>query len=143
MGLVALEHVGSSLIKHQIHVSCILAGRFFTTEPLGKTPNYSCNELSAALRKCESVSCSVISNSFRPHGLLPTRLLCLWNYSGKNTGVSCHSLLHGILPTQESNPGLLHCRQCLYHLSHEESFKRFSVISQALFSLGAVNSLIL
>ena len=28
-----------------------------------------------------------------------------------------HSLLQGIFPTQESNPGLLHCRQVLYHLS--------------------------
>ena len=29
---------------------------------------------------------------------------------GKNTGVGCHALLQGIFPTQESNPGLLHCR---------------------------------
>ena len=26
-----------------------------------------------------------------------------------------------IFPTQGSNPGLLHCRQILYHLSHQES----------------------
>ena len=37
---------------------------------------------------------------------------------GKNTGVGCHALLSGISPTQGSNPGLLHCRQSLYHLSH-------------------------
>ena len=36
---------------------------------------------------------------------------------GKNTGVGCHFLLQGISPTQESNPGLLHCRQILYRLS--------------------------
>ena len=29
------------------------------------------------------------------------------------------SLLQGIFPTQGSNPGLLHCRQILYHLSHQ------------------------
>ena len=29
------------------------------------------------------------------------------------------SLLHGIFPTQGSNPGLLHCRQILYQLSHK------------------------
>ena len=40
---------------------------------------------------------------------------------GKNTGVGCHALLHGIFPTQGSNPGLLHCRQILYHLSHQGS----------------------
>ena len=28
-------------------------------------------------------------------GLQPTRLLCPWNFSGKNTGVGCHSLLMG------------------------------------------------
>ena len=124
-------------------MSPALAGRFFTIEPLGKPPNYSCNELSAALRKCESVSHSVMSNSFQPHGLLPTRLLCLWNSPGKNTGVSCHSLLHGIFPTQGLNSGLMHCRQILYHLSYKGSFKRLSVISQVLASLGAVNSFIL
>ena len=35
------------------------------------------------------------------------RLLCLWNFSGKNTGVGCHFLLRGIFPTQGSNPHLL------------------------------------
>ena len=39
----------------------------------------------------------------------------------KNTGVGCLSLLQGIFPTQGSNPGLLHCRQILYRLSHQGS----------------------
>ena len=38
---------------------------------------------------------------------------------GKNTGVGCHSLLQGIFLTQGLNLGLLHCRQTLYHLSHQ------------------------
>ena len=33
------------------------------------------------------------------------------------------SLLQGIFPTQGSNPGLPHCRQILYQLSHKESPK--------------------
>ena len=37
---------------------------------------------------------------------------------GKNTGVGCNPLLQGIFPTQESNSGLPHCRQILYHLNH-------------------------
>ena len=37
------------------------------------------------------------------------------------TGVGSHSLLQGIFPTQGSNRGLPHCRQILYHLSHQES----------------------
>ena len=40
---------------------------------------------------------------------------------GKNTGVGCHALLQGIFLTQGSNPGFLHCRQILYHLSHQGS----------------------
>ena len=35
------------------------------------------------------------------------------------TGVGCHALLQEIFPTQGSNPGLPHCRQILYRLSHE------------------------
>ena len=38
-----------------------------------------------------------------------------------NTGVGCLSLLQGIFPTQGLNPGLLHWRQILYHLSHQGS----------------------
>ena len=41
-----------------------------------------------------------------------------WNSPGKNTGVVCHFLFQGIFLTQGSNPGLLNCRQILYHLSH-------------------------
>ena len=41
-----------------------------------------------------------------------------WDSSGQNTGVGCHALLQGIFPTQGSNPGLPHCRQIIYQLSH-------------------------
>ena len=37
---------------------------------------------------------SVMSDSSRPHGLQPTRLLCPWDFPGKSTGVGCHCLLH-------------------------------------------------
>ena len=40
---------------------------------------------------------------------------------GKNTGVGCHALLQRIFPTQGLNPGLPHCRQILYHRSHQGS----------------------
>ena len=39
----------------------------------------------------------------------------------KNTEVGCHTLLQGMFATQGSNPGLPHCRQTLYHLSHQGS----------------------
>ena len=62
---------------------------------------------------------TVVSNSLRPYGLLPTRLLNPWDFPGKSTGVDCHFLLQGIFPTQGSNPGLPHCRQTLYPLRHQ------------------------
>ena len=47
---------------------------------------------------------------------------CIYGDSlGKTTGVGCHPLLQGIFTTQGLNPGLLHCRQILYHLSHQGS----------------------
>jgi len=42
-------------------------------------------------------------------------------FLGQNTGLGRFSLLQGIFPTQGSNPGLLHCRQILYQLSHKGS----------------------
>ena len=43
--------------------------------------------------------CSVLSRlTLWPHGLYPAKLLCLWNFPGKNTGAVCHFLLQGIFP---------------------------------------------
>ena len=46
---------------------------------------------------------------------------CFLRGMGKNTRVGCHSLLQEIFPTQGSNPGVQHCRQVLYRLSHQGS----------------------
>ena len=51
----------------------------------------------------QSVSCSVMPDSLQPHGLQPTRILCPWDFPGKDSGVGCHFLLQGIFPTQTSN----------------------------------------
>ena len=64
--------------------------------------------------KEESESCSVMSFSLRLHGLYSP-----WNSPGQNTGAGNLSHLQRIFPTQGSNPGLLHCRQILYQLSHQ------------------------
>ena len=66
--------------------------------------------------KSESERRSVISDSWRPHGLYSP-----WNSPGQNTGVGSLSLLQGIFPTQGLNPGLPHCRWILYQLSHKGS----------------------
>ena len=57
---------------------------------------------------CNPMDCSSLGSSV--HGILQASY-----WSG------CHSLLQGIFPTQRSNLGVLHCRQILYQLSHQES----------------------
>ena len=66
-------------------------------------------------------SCSLTSDTLRPRGLQPAKLLCPWDFLGENTGVGCHSLLQGIFLTQGSNLDLQHCKQIPYHLSHQGS----------------------
>ena len=89
---------------------------------------FSCNIFLASWNYClwmvketrdNSIACesrSVVSDPLRPHGLYSP-----WNFLGQNTGVGSLSLLQGIVPTQGSNPGLPHCRQILYQLSHKGS----------------------
>ena len=62
----------------------------------------------------QSESLSVMSDSLQPHGLYSP-----WIFPGQNTRVGSLSLLQGIFPIQGSNPGLPHCRQILYQLSHK------------------------
>ena len=64
----------------------------------------------------ESEHHSVTSDSLQSHGLYSP-----WNSPGQNTGVGSLSLLQGIFLYQGSNPGFLHCRRILYHLSHQGS----------------------
>ena len=66
---------------------------------------------------CES------SLTLRPRRLQLKRSLCPWDSPGKSPAVGCHFLLWGIFLTQGSNPGLLHCGQILYSLSHRFSLQ--------------------
>ena len=83
-----------------------------TREGLG-TVVYSCDSCSLVtqlcLTVCDSMNCGLPGSSV--HGILQAR----------NTGVDSKSLFQGIFSTQGWNPGLLHCRQILYHLSHQEA----------------------
>ena len=62
-------------------------------------------------------TCSVTSDSLRPHELQPTSLLCTWDLPGKNTGVGAISSSR-IFPTRGSNLGLLHWQADSLPLSH-------------------------
>jgi len=68
---------------------------------------YLCLVTQSCSTLCNPVDCSPPGSSV--HGDSP----------GKNTGVGSLSLLWGIFLTQGSNPGILHCRRILYHLSHQ------------------------
>ena len=62
----------------------------------------------------ESESHSVMSESLKRYGLDSPG-----GSPGQNTGVGSCSLFQGIFPTQGAKPGLPHCRQLLYQLSHQ------------------------
>ena len=72
-----------------------------------------CLAAQSCLTLCEPINCSPPGSS----------VLGIF-FPGKNTGVGCHFLLQEILPTQGSNPGLSHCREMLYHLSHQGTINR-------------------
>ena len=71
------------------------------------------------LKTSSVLSCSVMSDSLKPHGLQPTRLLCPWRFSRQEywSGLPCPP--PGDLPNQGLNPHLPHCRWILYCLSHQ------------------------
>ena len=109
-----------------LFVSPALAGTFFTTRATWHHSNYSLY-INNSLAPFERVlSHSAVLDPLKPHALQPTRLPCSWTFPGKKTRVG----IQGIFPTQELNPGLLHCRQILYQLSYtgSEDSSRISII---------------
>ena len=70
-------------------------------------------------------SCCLVAKWYltllRPPGLQSTRLLCLWDFPGKNTGVVCHLLLQGVFLTQGLYLCLLHWQVDSLPLSHQGS----------------------
>ena len=78
---------------------------------------------------CSGFECLLVPQSCPtlcdPMGYIqPIRLLCPWDFPGKNTGVGCHFLLQGIFPTQGSNPHflyLLHWQTDSLSLHHLEA----------------------
>ena len=55
------------------------------------------------------------------------------DYPGKNTGVSCHGLLHRIFPIQGLHPALLHCGRILYCLNHQGSLRILEWVAYPFF----------
>ena len=89
-------------------VSPELAGRFFTTSTTWEAPHgVKVAQLCRTL--CDPMDCSTPGSFVHADS------------QGKNTGEGRYALLHGMFPTQGLSPGLPHCRQILYHLSHQGS----------------------
>ena len=111
-----LEHAGSVVVAHRLSYS-VASGVLTLTGAGILIPCLGGQILNHwTTGKSESESHSIMSDSLRSHGLYHP-----WNSPGQNTRVGSPSLLQGIFPTQGSNPGLPHCRQILYQLSHKES----------------------
>ena len=105
---------------------CCIAGRFFSVCPpswyqMAESPiiNHIVSVDYLAEHEVKSLSCPQLFVT--PWTVACTKLLHPWDFLGKSTGVGCRFLLQGIFPTQGLNPGLPHCRQTLYHVSHQGS----------------------
>ena len=67
------------------------------------------------------LSRQVVSDSFAAPWLQPTKLLCPWDFPGKNIRMGCHFLLHEIFPIQWFNLHLLHWQESSLPLNHQGS----------------------
>ena len=94
-------HPGLTVISHVFQIKRLPFSEF-------QFPHLSKVENHQRLLCC--CCCLVIQcpTPWQPQGLQPTRLLCPWDFPGRNTGVGCRFLLQGIFSTQRLTPGLLH-----------------------------------
>ena len=85
-----------------------------STAPSNPKPgeNENVSLAQSCLTLCNPMDCSLLGSSV--HGIVQERI----------PGVGSHSLLQGIFPTLGLSPGLLPCRQILYHLSHQGSHRK-------------------
>ena len=110
-------------ITHLLHSRGRISKTYHVCPPLDRQPTLIssciqplpilavcvCLVAQSCLTLCDPMDCGPPGSSV--HGHSP----------GQNTGVGCHALLQGIFPLQGLNPGLPHCRQILYSLSHQGS----------------------
>ena len=81
---------------------------------------------------------SVLSDSLQPYGLYPARLLCPWDFPGKNPGVGHHFLLQGIFLTQGLKPCLLFGKEILYHRATWEAQEQRLGIAIIVISVAGI-----
>ena len=103
---------GSSQPRERTQVSHVAGGFFYQLSHQG-----SPRILEWVKVKVKSLSRAWLFET--PWTVACTKLLHPWGFPSKSTEVGCHFLLQAISPTQGSNPGLPHCTQMLYPLSHQ------------------------
>ena len=111
-------------IRSLLHCSWILYQLSYPESPISGLlhSEYSFCSYSILFHVCAK-SLSVVLDSLQPTGLWPPRFLYPRDFSGKNIGVGCHTLLQGIFLSQGVHPHLqlLHCRWILYHWDTREA----------------------
>ena len=130
------------LEKEMATHSSVLAWRIPGTGETGGLPSlglhrvgHDWSDFAAAAVLClVAQSCLILCN---PMDCSPSGSSVHGDSPGKNTGVGCCALLlQEIVPTEGSNPGLPHCKQVLYCLSHQGSQRILECIAYA-FSRGS------
>ena len=111
-GIYLTQGLNSSL------ASPVLPGRFFNTEPPGKPP--------VDPGGGDGLVAKSYSTPAMP-GTVAHQAPLSMGFSRQEYWSGFHFLLQGIFPTQESNPGLPHCRQKLYRLSHQGNVYQLSM----------------
>ena len=101
--IVPLPH----MCLHHCSVPACADHGIYLPELYTGSPGWLCLGAQSSPTLCDPMDCSL--PGFSVHRDSP----------GKNTGVGCHALIQEIFLTQGSNPGLLHCRQILYCVSHQ------------------------
>ena len=114
------HHMRTSSIAVLSHIVCMSLSTVLWASPRQGlcSSNFCTPVLCCAVLWLVAQSCLTFCN---PKDCNPPGPFVHGGSPGKNTGVGCHALLQGIFPIQESNLGLLHCRQILYQLSYQGS----------------------
>ena len=90
---------------------------------------------------CVCVLVAQLCLTLRLHGLYPTRILCLWDSPGKNTGVGCHFLLQGSSKTRDRAHISCLGRRILYRRATGEAPCIFT-LSQSAFQVEGLSGFI-
>ena len=89
---LSILYLSNSLFNSEGYIKIFLDKHSVKLPPVGL-----CSQMCLAAQLCLTL---------QHHGLKSAKLLCPWDFPGKNTGVDSHSLLQEIFQTQGSDPGI-------------------------------------